>query len=280
MLVCDGHARHRHHGARRRPELIIGASSTPGLHAMGLQVDGARGVPRGRFLSPADLMSVVIAFGIGIAIFVVGMRSGCSTSTRPSGSAWTTGTVRRRGASWRGAESCRGGTRSTWHGSCARVECLSHTPVERGATSSVAGVASWSSPVQARPCPGTSGSCARRPWYSHASARTPYARQSRRLLVRLRLPLKRPRAVARPLSRRCDFAAFQAERLLAHRMEVLRDFANANEIDSVRQSFPGVLVDARRSNGSITAISFALLDRRLSGGRQRRACGGEWRSRA
>ena len=43
---------------------------------MGLEVEILEHYLEVAFLSPADLMSVVIAFGIGVAIFVVGMKTG------------------------------------------------------------------------------------------------------------------------------------------------------------------------------------------------------------
>jgi hydrogenase-4 component B len=59
-----------------RPHLILKGVFAPGLHEWALHADLLDYYLKKYFLSPADLMSVVIAFAIGFTIFVVGMKFG------------------------------------------------------------------------------------------------------------------------------------------------------------------------------------------------------------
>lgn len=59
-----------------RPHLLLRGVFAPGLHVWGLHSDLIESYLTKYFLSPADLMSVVIAFAIGATIFVTGVKFG------------------------------------------------------------------------------------------------------------------------------------------------------------------------------------------------------------
>jgi formate hydrogenlyase subunit 3/multisubunit Na+/H+ antiporter MnhD subunit len=59
-----------------RPDILLKGVFLPGLHTWGLHGDLLDYYLEHYFLSPADLMSVVIAFAIGATLFVVGMKTG------------------------------------------------------------------------------------------------------------------------------------------------------------------------------------------------------------
>ncbi len=59
-----------------RPQILIDGIFTPGLHAWALHPDILQEYLHEYFLSPGDLMSVVIAFAIGFTVFFTGIRFG------------------------------------------------------------------------------------------------------------------------------------------------------------------------------------------------------------
>jgi len=59
-----------------RPQIVLHGVFAPGLQAWGLQPDLIDYYLTKYFLSPGDLMAVVVAFAIGAMIFVVGMKYG------------------------------------------------------------------------------------------------------------------------------------------------------------------------------------------------------------
>ncbi len=248
------------------PQIVLEGVIAPGLHTWGLSSELIEKYLNTMFLSPADLMSFVLAFAIGVVIFVVGIKFGLFHLRAPAWfgvnywyEAGARGFVRGCGAvqkwyedylAWlvRSGRAIYAHARRAWRYVQRRwrrlvVEPASGTPASRNERFLRTSVLALARERQ---------TCVRAA--VDAAALAPQvageANVGRRAAVL---------AAAREL------AGFQAERLYAHRMEVLRDFANANEIDSVRESFPGILVDARRSCASVTSVSLDLLDRHLSG---------------
>ena len=248
------------------PQIVLEGVITPGLHTWGLHSELIDEYLETMFLSPADLMSFVIAFAIGIAIFVVGIRFGLFHWRAPA---------------WFGV--------NYWYEAGARGFVRGCGVVQRWYEEYLAWLVRSGRAFYAH---------ARRAWryverrwrrlVIEPASGTPESRNQRFLreavfalahekneCVRAAVeaadrsfgdmrPVSPERRTAALAAVR-ELAAFQAERLNAHRMEVLRDFAKANEIDLVRASFPSIVAETRRSNASVASISLDLLERRLVG---------------
>ncbi len=248
------------------PALLIRGVFEPGLETWGLPYELLEEYLHTMFLSPADLMSVVVAFGIGAVIFVAGIRFGLFHLRAPAWfgvNYWYEAGARGfvRGCAWVQAQyerslaaSARAGRTAIRHLSrSARflerrwrrlmLETVSGTPEIRNARFLRAATLALARERQ-------------------SSVRAAVDAAARALVVPGVTTPQRSRAV-RATAR--ELAAEQAERLYVHRLEVLSDFANINEIDSVREGFEAILRDTRRSNEAMTSVSIGLCERRMNG---------------
>ncbi len=275
-----------------RPDLLLRGVFAPGLHTWGLHADLLDHYLEAQFLSPADLMSVVVAFAIGVAIFVVGMKFGLFHRHAP---AWfgvnfwylagARGFVRGCGAIQKGYEAY-----------LRRLPVVVR-PAFHAAVGYVTGRYGESSDSLARVCRNVRGHV-RRAWHrserrlhrlgAGLATRSPELRAERFIrgaalvLARERQHcvrdavdtaldwLRQEEAIRDPLRSTLvghvrDVAGYMGEQLAAHRLDVLEDLARRNELDSVSECFEPVVVDSRGVCDLVSSLALDLGRRRLGG---------------
>jgi len=249
------------------PALLLEGVFAPGLQTWGLSSELLTEFLEEMFLSPADLMSVVIAFAIGAVVFVVGVRFGLFHLHAPA---------------WFGVNHWYvAGARAFMQGCEAAQQWYERylAALSRGLRTGVAAILEtirlserrWRRLV-AEPASGTpevrNARFLRQALFQLELARRTSVRSAiheadvalrdvrRRDSSRRRAVLTAVRELARPL----------ADRVYVHREEVLQDFAGLNEIAQIRGSFSDILDEARRrSDATIAAVAIGLCERRMRG---------------
>ena len=247
------------------PALVLEGVITPGLHTWGLSSEIIEEYLNTMYMSPADLMSFVLALAIGVLIFVVGVRFGLFHLRAPA---------------WFGV--------NYWYVAGARGFVRGCGVVQAWYERYLAALSRTGQAVYARGG-AVSHHLARR-WHRlvvEPSSGTPEIRNERFLreaaleLARVRQDSVRDAVDAGEASLRSagetdqrrrravlaavrDVAAYQAERLYVHRMEALGDLATQMELDDLRESFPRILAAARRSSAAIASVSLGIYERRMN----------------
>jgi len=249
-----------------RPHLVLRGVFEPGLHEWALHADLLEHYLEKYFLSPADLMSVVIAFAIGATIFVTGMRFGLFHLHAPK---------------WFGMDH--------WYGVLARGFLR---------------VCDWVGGWYARYLAAVSG-LLRGARLGYRSAYLRAERNWRRIVVTITTGAPGPRAqhfiqtayLALERERQStvryavtrarewlraepdadpetqdavveavrDIASWMAQRQVNHRMAVISDLVRTGEIESVRHRFEEVLHDLRIFRDQIAHAAIELAGRRIAG---------------
>jgi hypothetical protein len=250
-----------------RPQILLFGAIAPGLHAWGLPSELLDHYIAVQFLSPADIMSFVYALGIGILIFVVGMRFGLFHLRAPAWFGVNYWYIRaaegflvacRLTAEWydrylaavsKALRSARGHYRSGW----AR------------------GSRDWQRFVVTL----TTGAPGPRNQHFIERAYVVLERE-RQSTVRAALaeasalssgahPDASPARPTEMLNATRDVATYIAGRLMATRMAVLSEMVRTGEIDGVRSGFDRAVRELRRFRLPVAEAAIALAERRMSG---------------
>ncbi len=275
-----------------RPDLLLKGVFIPGLHTWGLHGDLLEHYLEVQFLSPADLMSVVVTFAIGVTIFAAGMRFGLFHMHAP---AWF-GVNFWYLAGARGFVRGCGAIQSGYEGYLKRLPqvvrpaffaTVGHvTSGYQESTDSVVRV--WRN---VRGHVGRAWHRSERRWHrlgAGLATRSPELRGER--FVRsaaFTLACERQECVrgavdtaldwlrkeeengdairSTLLAHVRDIATYMAEQLAAHRSEVLEDLARRNEVDDISECFESVVVEARSACDLVSALALELGRRRAVG---------------
>lgn len=268
-----------------RPDLLLDGVFAPGLHTWGLHSELLTHYLEHSFMSPADLMSVVIAFAIGAMLFVVGMRFGLFHLHAPEWVgvnhwyvAGATGLVRACGA-----------VQCTYEQAVAATPRIVGPAFHRG-VQAVRHVYQWGSDVALRTWRGVRGHVrtawrrADRRWHRLIaglvtgspelrdrrfieSARLLFLgeqRQAVRAAVGLALSQLENDHVGAELTPEALVATVRgnaqhiAGALSSHRIEVLQGLALHDGIDDIRESFAGVVAESPVGPEAIAAEALAL----------------------
>jgi formate hydrogenlyase subunit 3/multisubunit Na+/H+ antiporter MnhD subunit len=249
-----------------RPHLILQGVFAPGLHEWALHADLLDYYLEKYFLSGADLMSVVIAFAIGIVIYAVGMRFGLFHLHAPGWfgvNYWYTALARGflRVCEWTGgwyerylAAFARGlrDTRLGYRSAYARAE------------------RSWRRIVV------TVSTGAPGPRNQHF-IRTSYITLERERQSTVRYAVTRAhewlrtqedageQRISATVDAVRDIAAWMAQRQFNQRMAVLAELVRTGEIESARYRFDDAVAQVRIFRNDVAHTAVELAERRMAG---------------
>ncbi|MDZ4180844.1 MAG: complex I subunit 5 family protein [Coriobacteriia bacterium] len=249
-----------------RPHLLLRGVVSPGLHEWALHADLIEYYLTKYFLSPADLMSVVVAFAIGATIFVVGMKLGLFHRHAP---AWFGVDYWYRRFASGFVTACRfiGEWYERW------IHALSHLlrSMRLGYRSLYARTErNWHRTVVTI----TTGAPGPRNQHFIQNA---YIALERERQASVRLAVSRThewlRSQPDPGETRVrdtidavrDIAGYMATRQLNQRMGVLADMVRTGEIEIARHSFDGVMREVRYFRNPVAHTALELAERRMAG---------------
>ncbi len=248
------------------PQIVIRGVIEPGLHTWGLHYDLLEKYLHTMYMSPADLMSVVYAFAIGTAIFVVGVKFGLFYWHAP---AWFGVNYWYEAAARSFVRGC-GVVQTRYEGYLAWLLRVGRAGYAYARLAWRYVARRWRRLV-IEPASGTPQS--RNERFLRSAVLTLACEQQGCVRAAIEAAARAPWIVgeadrahrASALAAVREIAAYQAESVSRHRMEALRDLADANAIDPVRASFADVLVEARSSNESVTSVALEMSERRVRG---------------
>lgn len=245
------------------PQLLIKGVFQPGLHTWALHSDILDEFLNEMFLSPSDLMSVVIAFALGFTFFFVGMRFGLFHLHAPK---------------WFGVD--------YWYRQAARGLVAVCGIVDRAYEASRGAVSRFLrlSRFQYAEAAVRLGR-RRRLLISTLLTGAPGARdqhfigEASVMLERERQDCVRLAVLAAIRSSRGeggggdkplidavrDIAGYIAQRLMNARMGVLSDLARTGDLQSARVAFPSAVSEAAKTRENITRTALALAPKRMRG---------------
>ncbi|MDF1542211.1 MAG: proton-conducting transporter membrane subunit [Anaerosomatales bacterium] len=249
-----------------RPHIVLRGVFAPGLHEWALHSDLLEYYLEHYFLSPADLMSVVVAFAIGATIFVVGMKFGLFHLHAPRwfGVDYWYGTFARgfiRVSEWVGG----------WYERYLRFASRSLRSIRLGYRSTYARVErGWRRTVVTI----TTGAPGPRNQHFIQNAYIALERE-RQATVRYAVtrahewlratPDADPARSTAAVDAVRDIASYMATRQMNQRMNVLTDMVRTGEIEAARHSFDDVLAEVRLFRDGVAHTAIELAQRRMTG---------------
>ena len=248
------------------PQLLIKGVFQPGLHTWAVHGDILDEFLNEMFLSPSDLMSVVIAFALGFTFFFVGMKFGLFHLHAPKWFGvdyWYRQAARGLVAFCGVVDRAYEWLRKTTSGFLRRSRFeYAEAVVRLGRRRRL---------IVSTVLTGAPGARDQH-FIGHAYVVLERERQDsvRRAVLAVLEEARGPASVALPEDRALvdsvrDIAGYIAQRLMNERMGALSDLARAGRLQSVRTTFDDAVVRLADTREAITAAALALAPRRIRG---------------